>query len=103
GECHTILPALSAQLPALAALVDSLDGKRTIPQIEFIAGDGPIALVFRHLEALSDGDRERLRAYALASGSAVLLQPGGVDSVQPLEPAAPDFHFDLAPFDLRLE
>src|SRR5687768_6594657 len=101
-ECHTILPALSAQLPGLAALVDSLDGKRTLPQIEFIAGDGPMALVFRHLEPLSDADRERLRAFAIATGMAVLLQPGGVESVQPLHPAAPDFHFSLPDYGLNL-
>jgi 23S rRNA (uracil1939-C5)-methyltransferase len=100
-ECHTILPELSAQLPALAALVDSLDGKRAIPQIEFIAGDGPVALVFRHLDPLADVDLERLRAYASASGFAVLLQPGGVDSVVPLHPAAPEFHFVLPDADVR--
>jgi 23S rRNA (uracil1939-C5)-methyltransferase len=106
-ECHTILPELSAQLPALAALVDSLDGKRTLPQIEFIAGDGPdsrplVALVFRHLEPLSEGDREKLRAFAIATGFAVLLQPGGIDSVVPLHPDAPDFHFALPAWDLAL-
>jgi 23S rRNA (uracil1939-C5)-methyltransferase len=101
-ECHTILPQLSAQLPALAALVDSLDGKRTLPQIEFIAGEGPVALVFRHLEPLSDGDVSRLRAFAEATGFAVLLQPGGVESVVPLHPAAPDFHFELPDHGLAL-
>lgn len=106
-ECHTILPELSAQLPALAALVDSLDGKRTLPQIEFIAGDGPdskplVALVLRHLEPLSEADQERLRAFAIASGFAVLLQPGGVESVLPLHPAAPDFHFSLPDYGLDL-
>ncbi|HMB43761.1 MAG TPA: TRAM domain-containing protein, partial [Luteimonas sp.] len=40
SECHTIVPELGAQLPAITALVESLDGKRIIPQIEFIAGDG---------------------------------------------------------------
>jgi 23S rRNA (uracil1939-C5)-methyltransferase len=101
-ECHTILPDLSAQLPALAALVDSLDGKRTLPQIEFIAGDGPVALVFRHLEPLAEADLARLRDYAIASGFAVLLQPGGVESVQPLYPEAPDFHFALPAYGLNL-
>jgi 23S rRNA (uracil1939-C5)-methyltransferase len=101
-ECHTILPALSDQLPALAALVDSLDGKRTLPQIEFIAGDGPVALVFRHLEPLTEADIARLREYAIASGFAVLLQPGGVESVQPLHPDAPSFHFTLPGYDLDL-
>jgi 23S rRNA (uracil1939-C5)-methyltransferase len=101
-ECHTILPALSAQIPALAALVDSLDGKRTLPQIEFIAGDGPMALVFRHLEPLSAADVERLRQFAVDTGIAVLLQPSGVESVQPLHPAAPDFHFSLPDYGLEL-
>jgi 23S rRNA (uracil1939-C5)-methyltransferase len=101
-ECHTILPALSAQIPALAALVDSLDGKRTLPQIEFIAGDGPMALVFRHLEPLSEADVERLREFAVDTGIAVLLQSGGVESVQPLHPAAPDFHFSLPEHGLEL-
>jgi 23S rRNA (uracil1939-C5)-methyltransferase len=101
-ECHTILPELSAQLPALAALVDSLEGKRTLPQVEFIAGDGPVALVFRHLEPLSEGDRDKLRAFAEATGFAVLLQPGGVESVVPLHPAAPDFHFELPDYGLAL-
>ena len=101
-ECHTILPALSAQLPALAALVDGLEGKRTIPQIEFIAGDGPLALVFRHLEPLSAADRERLHAFAVATGFAVLLQPGGVESVEPLHPPDPSFHFSLPAYDLDL-
>jgi 23S rRNA (uracil1939-C5)-methyltransferase len=101
-ECHTILPSLSAQLPALAALVDSLDGKRTLPQIEFIAGDGPMALVFRHLEPLSASDVERLRGFAVDTGIAVLLQPGGVESVHALHPAAPDFHFSLPDYGLEL-
>jgi 23S rRNA (uracil1939-C5)-methyltransferase len=101
-ECHTILPSLSAQLPALAALVDSLDGKRTLPQIEFIAGDGPMALVFRHLEPLSASDVESLRGFAVDTGIAVLLQPGGVESVHALHPAAPDFHFSLPDYGLEL-
>jgi 23S rRNA (uracil1939-C5)-methyltransferase len=106
-QCHTILPELSAQLPALAALVDSLEGKRTLPQIEFIAGDGRdskpmVALVFRHLEPLGEADLVRLRDYAIASGFAVLLQPGGVESVLPLYPEAPVFHFSLPGHDLDL-
>src|SRR4249919_3370113 len=83
-ECHTLLPELGLQLPALTALVESLDGKRVIPQIEFIAGDGPVALIFRNLESLDEPDLERLRAFARESGFAVFLQPGGTESVRPL-------------------
>src|SRR5690349_771867 len=84
-ECHTLLPELGLRLPALTALVESLDGKRAVPQIEFIAGDGPLALVFRHLEALSEPDLEKLRSFAQDSGYALYLQPGGTDSVRPLD------------------
>jgi 23S rRNA (uracil1939-C5)-methyltransferase len=101
-ECHTLLPELGTRLPELTALVESLDGKRAVPQIEFIAGDGPLALVLRHLEALSEADLARLRAFAQASGYAMYLQPGGVDSVRPLDADA-ELDFPIPEFDLRLQ
>ena len=101
-QCHTILPELGMRIPELAALVESLDAKRSIPQIEFIAGDGPVALVFRHLEPLAGADIDRLREFAQASGFAVLLQPGGVDSVMPLWPEQIALHFPIPEFDLSL-
>jgi len=102
SECHTIIPALGEKIPALAALVDSLDGKRAIPQIEFITGGGPIVLVFRHLEPLSDADQQRLLAFAKDSGFAVFLQPGGIDTVRPLWPESVDLDFSIPAFDLSL-
>ena len=101
-QCHTILPELGMRIPELAALVESLDAKRSIPQIEFIAGDGPVALVFRHLEPLGSADTDRLRQFAQASGFAVLLQPGGVESVAPLWPEQIALHFPIPQFDLSL-
>ncbi|MGL6290430.1 MAG: 23S rRNA (uracil(1939)-C(5))-methyltransferase RlmD [Silanimonas sp.] len=112
SECHTVIPAIGMALPTLSALVESLDGRRIIPQIEFIAGDGAldggepresgvVALVFRNLEALSDSDRDKLVAFAKAQSMAVFLQPGGIDTVAPLWPEHVDLHFDLA--GLRLD
>ena len=102
-HCHTIIPELGLRVGELAALVDSLDGKRAIPQIEFIAGDGPVALIFRHLEALSEADLGRLVAYARDSGFAIFLQPGGSESVHPLWPAnGVDLAFAIPAFDLSL-
>jgi len=102
SECHTMLPELGTRLPELTALVESLDGKRAVPQIEFIAGDGPLALVLRHLEALSEADLGRLRAFAQRSGYAMYLQPGGVDSVVALDADA-ELSFPIPEFDLRLQ
>ncbi|MEO8161883.1 MAG: 23S rRNA (uracil(1939)-C(5))-methyltransferase RlmD, partial [Arenimonas sp.] len=102
GECHTLLPELGMRLPALTALVESLEGKRAIAQIEFIAGDGPVALIFRNLEALSAADLEILAGFARDTGFAVFLQPGGTESVRPLWPEHTELSFPIPEFDLRL-
>lgn len=106
--CHTVIAQIGERIEALAALVDGMDARRDIPQIEFIAGDATpdftgVALVFRHLQPLSDGDRAALLAFAQAHGFAVFLQPGGVDSVRPLWPEHPALSFRLEPWDVELQ
>jgi 23S rRNA (uracil1939-C5)-methyltransferase len=100
--CHTVIPALGTRLPELSALIDSLDAKRTIAQIEFIAGDGPVALIFRNLETLNESDTEKLKQFAIDSGFAVFLQPGGVTSVVPLWPLEINLEFAIPKYDIRL-
>ena len=102
SECHTILPELGSRIPQLVGLIESLEGKRAVPQVEFIAGGGPVALVFRHLEPLSEADLEAMRAFAVDTGFALFLQPGGVDSVRPLWPEQVELGFDIPAFDLHL-
>ncbi|PZO07299.1 MAG: 23S rRNA (uracil(1939)-C(5))-methyltransferase RlmD [Lysobacteraceae bacterium] len=100
--CHTVVPEVGGRIQEIAALVDALDGKRTLPQIEFIAGDDAVALVFRHLEPLSAGDLVRLTDFAKASGLAVFLQPGGVDTVHALWPDQVPLSFSIPGHDLTL-
>ena len=107
SECHTVIPEIGTRLPALQALVDGLEARRDIPQIEFIAGEpsgglSGVALVFRHLQPLSDGDRAALVAFGQAHGMMIFLQPGGIDSVHPLWPEAPQLAFDLPQWGLSL-
>lgn len=103
SECHTVVPRLGSRIAALAALVDGMDARSAIPQIEFAAGDDAIALVFRHLEPLGDRDRAALVAFAQEHDFAVYLQPGGLDTVAPLWPEEPRLAFRLAPWDIELE
>lgn len=104
GECHTVVPEIGFKVAAFSALVDSMEARRVIPQIEFVAGDEAIALVFRHLEPLSDGDLARLRTFAAEHGFAIFLQPKGNDSVHPLdEAAAPKLAFKLPEWDVELQ
>ena len=102
SECHVVVPQLGFKLQALGALVDGLDARRDIPQIEFIAGDAVTALVFRHLQPLSAADRERLTAFGQEHGFVIYLQPGGVDSVHPLGADA-DLAFQLPDWDIELQ
>ena len=107
-ECHTAIPGVGMKIEALSMLVDGMDARRDIPQIEFIAGDatpqfGGIALVFRHLQPLSDRDRDALVAFGQAHGFAIFLQPGGIDSVHALWPDAPGLAFRLPQWDIELQ
>ncbi len=105
SECHTAIPAVGSRIGALSALVDGLDARRDIPQIEFIAGEATeqfdgVALVFRHLQPLSERDLGALSAFGQAHRMAIFLQPGGVESVHPLWPAAPELSFRVEPWDI---
>jgi 23S rRNA (uracil1939-C5)-methyltransferase len=102
GECHTVIPQIGMKLGAISALVDGMDARRDIPQIEFIAGDATVALVFRHLHPLGERDREALVAFAKEHGFAIFLQPGGIDSVHALWPEQVPLSFALPQWNVEL-
>jgi 23S rRNA (uracil1939-C5)-methyltransferase len=99
--CHVLPRVVAGQLNALSRLVGELEGLRQVPQIEITCGDEACALVFRHLESLSEADEERLRAFANETGLFVLLQSGGPDTVRPLAPPDPTLQYHLPAFGLR--
>ena len=106
-RCHTAIPQIGERVEALALLVESLDARNDIPQIEFIAGDiapdgSGVALVFRHLSPLNEDDRARLVAFAQQHAFAIFLQSGGIDTVVPLWPEAPALSFTLPQWDIEL-
>lgn len=108
SQCHTVIPAIGTRIEALSALVDGLDARLDIPQIEFIAGDAGelfdgVALVFRHLQPLTDRDLAALAGFGQAHRFAMFLQPGGNDSVHALWPEAPELSFRLAQWDVTLD
>jgi 23S rRNA (uracil1939-C5)-methyltransferase len=102
-RCEVLHPAIGGRIAELAVLVESLDARREIPQIEVAVGDQLAALVLRHLGPLSDADRERLVAFAQGSGLAIFLQPGGLDSVQALHPPDAALSFRLPRHDIEFE
>jgi len=88
-RCLTLDQRISHLLPSLKRLITQLSRPDRIPQVEVAAGDNQIALVFRHLEALSGNDCTLLEEFARSHDACVYLQSGGVGTVKPLYPEEP--------------
>jgi 23S rRNA (uracil1939-C5)-methyltransferase len=102
AHCDVLDPALGERLGELGAMLNTLNAAASIPQIEFSAGDEARVLVFRNLQPLSGADRGRLVAFGREHDFAVMLQPGGTDSVQPLWPEHVDLRYALPEYGLEL-
>lgn len=70
----------------LSDLIGELSIYEAIPQVELAAGDDDMALVFRHLEPLTDADLSRLKQFGVTHSLQIFLQPAGLDSVWRLFP-----------------
>ncbi|HKP65502.1 MAG TPA: 23S rRNA (uracil(1939)-C(5))-methyltransferase RlmD, partial [Casimicrobiaceae bacterium] len=103
SECHTLLPEVGTRIAAIGELVTSLEAKQSIAQIEIAAGDDTVALVFRNLQPLSDADTAKLVAFGKQHALAILLQPGGPDSVQALWPETVRLAFRIEDADVDIE
>ena len=107
-QCEVMHPALGPKIGLLAELINAMDAASDIPQIEFAAGDDTMALVFRHMQALSESDLAKLTAFGQQHDLAIYLQPGGNSSVHPLWPENPRLAFripsgEVAVDDVELE
>ncbi len=100
-RCEVMHPSLGPKVGLLAELLGTMDAVDTIPQIEFAAGDDLMALVFRHMQPLSERDLAALTAFGRLHGFAIYLQPGGTSSVHPLWPEHPRLAFRIASDDTR--
>lgn len=84
-HCEVLHPAVGQRIHALRELMDGLQARDRLPQIEVAVDDDErVALIFRNLDPLSPADTERLSAWAESEGIQLYLQPGGPDTVEPL-------------------
>ncbi|MBB6185839.1 23S rRNA (uracil(1939)-C(5))-methyltransferase RlmD [Rhodanobacter sp. MP7CTX1] len=102
-QCEVMHPALGPKIGLLADLLNGMDAASDIPQIEFAAGDDTMALVFRHMQPLSERDLAALTAFGQQHELAIYLQPGGNSSVHPLWPEHPRLAFRIASGDAQVE
>ena len=91
-DCQVLVPAVARLIAPLREMLGTLEICRAIPQIEVAAGerDGhggdadEVALILRHMEALSENDLATLRQFAIDHDMDWYLQPGGPDTVHRL-------------------
>ncbi|MBP6089379.1 MAG: 23S rRNA (uracil(1939)-C(5))-methyltransferase RlmD [Polaromonas sp.] len=87
--CPVLPQHVSDLLMPLRDLIASMDAKETIPQLEIAVGDAVVAMVVRHMEALSTNDMDKLRDFALKYTFVQWwLQPKGLDTVHLMDEQA---------------
>jgi len=102
-SCEVLPKAVSDLLVPLRHLIASLDQPTRFPQIELAVGDDVIALVLRHLEPLTDTDRQRLTDFETTHQIQWWLQSKGPDTVVLLNEAqARPLTYALPAFDVRM-
>ena len=84
--CPVLNERIDSQISHLRRMLDSLEGRHRIAQIEVAAGDDDVALIFRNLSPLNQHDEDKIRDFARVANFRIFLQPGGADSVYLLYP-----------------
>ncbi len=100
--CKVLHPSVGEKLDQLAALVERLDARARIPQVEVAVGDDVIALVFRHLDPLGENDLAHLKAFAAEQGFHIYLQSGGPETVKALWPGESGLSYHLPDQDIKI-
>lgn len=112
--CSVLVEEVAALIAPLRVLVKDFDGRMVIPQIEVAVGEHPddpapdaqrqVALIVRHMEALSQQDQARLLDFASQHTLQLYLQPGGNDSVHKVWPQDDNnrLYYHLNEFGLRM-
>ena len=98
--CFVMDPRLGRSITPLKQLINGLAARDHIAQVEVAAGDDEVALIFRHLVALEDSDREQLVAFCRERGWQCYLQPGNYETVHRVWPVEGEdrLHYALPGF-----
>ena len=103
--CEILAEPVGQLIGALATLIGRLSIRRRLPQIEVAVADGVTALVLRVLDPPTEDDIAALREFESGHALQLYLQPGGLETVQPLTPPARVLEYALPglPVGIRFE
>ena len=86
-ECHVLVEPVGALITPLGQMVEGLTIASRVPQAEVAVSDDVVALVLRVLDPPAPADLERMAAFEREHSVRIYLQPGGPDTIAPLDPA----------------
>ncbi len=104
-DCQILIHQVSDLMMPMSQLIDSMDGKQHIPQIEVTSGDKKVVLIVRHLKLMTDADREKWVKFAQQHNIVVYLQPKGpttVHRIWPVEDEQAQLSYKLDSFNVEL-
>ncbi len=110
NSCEVLVPAVSALIAPLQALIVQLSIRDKLPQIELAVGEAPanlrdgtkvVVLIFRIMEALTANDEALFKAFADLHQIQVWTQTKGPDTVKAFWPlGGAQLQYSLPEFDL---
>lgn len=103
-RCEVLAHPVDGLIAPLSEMIGSLAIRARLPQIEVAVADNAVALVFRVLDPPGEDDLRTLAAFGQRYDLQVWLQPGGLDSIEPVRPAGnpPPLHYALPEFDVEI-
>lgn len=101
-RCEVLQAPVDQLIVPLSDLVTALSIRNRVPQIEVAVADNAVALVVRTLEPLTDADMERLRQFGREHSVQMFLQPGGYETVAPIDELEP-LEYRVPSFDLTVQ
>lgn len=101
--CDVLQAPIDRLILPLSGLLTAMSVRNRVPQIEVAVADNAAALVVRVLEPLTEADHELLRHFARTHSVQIFLQPGGYETVAPIDTAYEPLEYRLPSFDVTLQ
>ncbi len=104
-RCEVLASPVGGLIDELSDMIARLSIRARLPQIEVAVAENSMAMVFRVLDAPNDADKAELIAFGVKNDCRIYLQPGGLDSLELIQPASVDesLYYTLPEFDIRID
>lgn len=102
-SCAVLDPRVGEMIEPLKEMIGLLSVHARLPQIEVAMGDQEVALVFRHLDPVTEADQQILLDFCQSRELHCYLQPGGLDTVHRIWPDSGEdrLFYELSEFGVK--